>query len=253
MECPTCFQKITVPQAPASEGDQKFILTGTKKSERPIPTLPEGTSRGPEKKSSLVVAAILLILIAAAAAGVYVFRGKIFKSGEEAGEQGQATNEVAQKHGIVVPQANDTNWTLNLVDVTNFPDTKTAGRIHGRNFIVERAILQNGTLTLREGRTGPVEFGLQINFGAVQPESLAKQSLNIQTNAPMAARVTMIWPDGNQTARVNIQGYAMRLHFDEIEGNKLEGEIYLCLPDDEKSYVAGNFTAEIRRPKPKRR
>jgi len=26
MECPTCFQKITVPQAPASE-EQKLILT----------------------------------------------------------------------------------------------------------------------------------------------------------------------------------------------------------------------------------
>ena len=28
MDCPTCFQKITAPQAPASD-DQKFILTGT--------------------------------------------------------------------------------------------------------------------------------------------------------------------------------------------------------------------------------
>ena len=29
LECPTCFQKITVPQAPASD-EQKFIITGTK-------------------------------------------------------------------------------------------------------------------------------------------------------------------------------------------------------------------------------
>ncbi len=40
MECPTCFQKITVPQAPAS-ADQKFIITGTKVGERPVPTIPE--------------------------------------------------------------------------------------------------------------------------------------------------------------------------------------------------------------------
>src|ERR1035437_7559588 len=38
MECPTCFQKITAPQAPVS-GDAKFILTGTKVSERPIPKI----------------------------------------------------------------------------------------------------------------------------------------------------------------------------------------------------------------------
>ena len=33
MDCPTCFQKITVPQAPASD-DQKFILTGSKVTEK---------------------------------------------------------------------------------------------------------------------------------------------------------------------------------------------------------------------------
>ena len=29
MECPTCFQKIIAPQAPATD-DPKFIITGTK-------------------------------------------------------------------------------------------------------------------------------------------------------------------------------------------------------------------------------
>ena len=33
MECPTCFQKITVPQAPAS-ADPKLIIAGTKVGER---------------------------------------------------------------------------------------------------------------------------------------------------------------------------------------------------------------------------
>ena len=37
MECPTCFQKITAPQAPAAGDDQKFVLTGTKVGERPLP------------------------------------------------------------------------------------------------------------------------------------------------------------------------------------------------------------------------
>ena len=43
MECPTCFQKITVPQAPTTD-EQKFIITGTKKGERPVPATPEGSS-----------------------------------------------------------------------------------------------------------------------------------------------------------------------------------------------------------------
>ena len=56
MECPTCFQKITVPQAPATD-DQKFIITGTKVGERPVPTIPEYRAVEPEKNfpTALVV------------------------------------------------------------------------------------------------------------------------------------------------------------------------------------------------------
>ena len=36
MDCPTCFQKIVVPQAPA-DADPKFILTGTQYVEKKAP------------------------------------------------------------------------------------------------------------------------------------------------------------------------------------------------------------------------
>jgi DNA-directed RNA polymerase subunit RPC12/RpoP len=82
MECPTCFQKITAPQAPESD-DPKFIITGTKTGERPIPSavanagllapVPE-----PEKKSPLVAIAFVVLLCAAVLALV-VFWGGIFK------------------------------------------------------------------------------------------------------------------------------------------------------------------------------
>ena len=79
MECPTCFQKITVPQAPATE-DSKFIITGTKVGERPVSNIPEYRAPMPERNfpTALAVTAVMLICIAAAA--VYVFRGKIFNS-----------------------------------------------------------------------------------------------------------------------------------------------------------------------------
>ncbi len=79
MECPTCFQKITVPQAPSTD-DSKFIITGTKVGERPALTVPEYRAAEPEKNfpTALVVTAVILACIAAAA--VYLFRGKIFKS-----------------------------------------------------------------------------------------------------------------------------------------------------------------------------
>jgi len=72
MECPTCFQKITVPQAPA-EGDQKFILAGSKVSPKKY-SLPvdEGGIISPEKKSS-VASIIFVIAILLAGAGVFLF------------------------------------------------------------------------------------------------------------------------------------------------------------------------------------
>src|SRR5277367_3070223 len=207
MECPTCFQKITVPQAPSSD-EQKFIITGTKKSERPVQKLPEESSSAiPAAKGFPGAVVVVIILIFIGAAVAFVYRGTIFKSKNvstiAANDTTDETNQAPAKTqkptrpALVAPPASDTNWMLSLDGMTNFPDAMAAGRIHGQDFIVERASLQNGTLTLRAGRNGAVTFGVEINFGGAQPEALAGQSLNIATNAPMAARVTLHWQDGS--------------------------------------------------------
>src|SRR5215467_5820303 len=85
LECPTCFQKIVVPQAPAST-DSKFILSAAQVG-KPRPTGPQVDSLvapPPRKALPMAVAASLLVLLCAAGAAAYVFRGKIFKS---AGDQ----------------------------------------------------------------------------------------------------------------------------------------------------------------------
>jgi DNA-directed RNA polymerase subunit RPC12/RpoP len=92
MECPTCFQKITVPQAPAT-ADSKLIITGTKVGERPILTASgdSGVATAPEKHFPLAAFAVIALLCAVVAAAL-AFRGKIFKS---AGDQtGGQTNQV---------------------------------------------------------------------------------------------------------------------------------------------------------------
>jgi F5/8 type C domain len=79
MECPTCFQKITAPQAPATD-DPKFIITGTKVGERPVPAVSanSGVAIAPPKDSP-VAGIAFVILLCAVVAGVFVFRGVIFK------------------------------------------------------------------------------------------------------------------------------------------------------------------------------
>jgi hypothetical protein len=141
---------------------------------------------------------------------------------------------------------------LNLASATT-PSSPAAGRIHGQDFIVERTILQNGTLTLRAGRNGTMAFGLVANFGGATPEDLSGKTINVSANAAKAAVVTLHWKDGSQPMSDTFaNGYAMRLEFAAISGNRLPGKIYFCAPDETKSYVAGTFNADIRRPRPPR-
>lgn len=262
MECPTCFQKIVAPQAPA-DPDSKFILAGTKFTEKKIPTslvnAAAASGAAPEKTFPIAIV-IVLALVAAAAAGVVVFRGKIFKS--SAG--GAPTNAVAtvpggtpkppppEKPPVVAPPASDANWLLTL-GTNAIPETPVAGRIHGQDFIVERASFQNGSLMLRAGTKGTVEFGVFVNFGGAQPESLSGQTINVMADADKAARVQLRWK--NEAGQVQkpefTNGYAMRLEFGALANNRLPGKIYLCTPDAEKSYLVGSFNADARKPKPK--
>jgi len=79
MECPTCFQKITAPQAPSTD-DPKFIITGTKKGERPVSTAPvdSGMATPPEKDFPATTFVLIVLLCLALAA--FLFRGDIFKT-----------------------------------------------------------------------------------------------------------------------------------------------------------------------------
>ncbi|MGO8837741.1 MAG: hypothetical protein ACLQAH_15235 [Limisphaerales bacterium] len=102
MECPTCFQKIVVPQAPASD-DQKFIITGTKLGERPVPVAVTNgeTSPPPAPEANFSGPAIVFVaLFGVAALILFVFHGKIFKSGS--GETNQVVS-VTEEKPVVVP------------------------------------------------------------------------------------------------------------------------------------------------------
>jgi hypothetical protein len=254
MDCPTCFQKITVPQAPSSE-DQKFILTGSKVSEKVItvrgadaPAAPAPAGRFPG------AAVVLLILIFAGATAAVVYWATIIRprhSAPPVQTTGINPPKKPEKPAPVAPPANDTNWML-VLDTNPVPDSAVVGRIHGRDFIAERTQFQNGSLTIRAGTKGGVEFGALINFGGATAEELSDKAINVTTNAEKAAKVSLRWKDEAGTVQKPgfDSGYAMRLKFGPLANNRLPGKIYICLPDDEKSYLLGSFTANVSKPKP---
>jgi DNA-directed RNA polymerase subunit RPC12/RpoP len=260
MQCPTCFQKIIVPQAPTDE--QKYILTGSKVGgERPLPKGLDALSRvsSPAKTFS-GVAAVLIILACIAAAVTFVYRGTIFKkvtptvgTNSPTVTQGSAIPSQAplppkkSSSPLVAPPANDTNWTLNLNGMA-IPNSTAAGRLKGQDFVCQHAYFSNGYLSLHDN-----DLSVSVNFSGAAPEALAGKSLNVTTNAPQAAHINLRWKDGDQNMRESFTNdYAMLLDFDGVNGGHLGGKIYLCTSDEQKSYVVGTFSAEIRKLKPKK-
>src|SRR5215475_4749897 len=86
IECPTCFQKIIVPQAPSS-ADSKFILSAAQVG-KPRPT---GAANGEEfvadqradRRKSLIATIALVVVVGAAGGATFAFRDKIFKSSRQ--------------------------------------------------------------------------------------------------------------------------------------------------------------------------
>lgn len=250
MECPTCFQQIVAPNAPAS--DSKFIITGTKLSERPPSTLGAaagGSGVGQAKRFPGAVVVLVIFLFIGVAVG-FVYRGTIFKSQTATPPARPAsTNVIAAP---APPLASDTNWTLNLDPVTT-PEAPAVGRVHGQSSTLDRAIFQGGVLTFRPSVKGAADVSIAINFSGALPDALAGKTINVTTNADQAAKVTLRWKENGQTLKGNFDnGYALRLEFGAADKKHLPGKIYFCAPDDSESYAMGTFTAQVREPKPKK-
>ena len=245
MECPTCFQKIIVPQAPT--GEQTLILTGTKVGNgRPAPKTFDANPGRPHPPQGVPGAlVVMLILIGIAIAVGFVYHGTIFKSPTPLAAKETATDQT--NITLVAPPASDENWMLDLSDAT-IPPSPAAGRVNGQDFICERATLQGGLLTLRYG-----DLSFVINFTGANAQMLSGKTINVATNAPSAARVVLHWKDGeHSTHQTFTNGYALLLNFGEAANNRISGKIYLCTSDEQKSYVAGAFKAEIRKGRPKK-
>jgi hypothetical protein len=124
-----------------------------------------------------------------------------------------------------------------------------AGSIHGSGFYCEKATLSGGTLTLRQGRTWPPDLGITVVFVAGQAEELSGKFIGIPADRqPPLPRVILRWKDEQQlpfTQTINA-GYALKLAFGQPVEGRMSGKIYLCLPDDPRSFVAGTFDARIR-------
>ena len=253
IDCPTCFRKIVVPQAPAG-ADSKLIISASQ-ADKPRP--PQGTPLTqellPAPRRSFPVAAIFLVLLLAGGLTAFAFRGKLR---EWMGYAAPGANKKEPEPGKALkktyPIPTDFAWTLDLSKIV-IPEKIASGGIHGEGFRCERSTLQGGTLTLRQGRSGPADLGITIHLFAQQGEQLSGKTIEITPDrSPPLPKITLRWKDEQDKAVTQnlSQGYALRVAFGEPIEDRMPGRIYVCLPDEAKSFVAGTFNAEIRKPSP---
>ena len=252
LQCPTCYRKIIIPQAGAP-ADTKLILSAAEADKpRPPQTVEsfEPDRRAPS--SSVLPTVVLLVIVAGLVGSVYFFRGAIFgRTRLDSKANGLQPGEAPRS---VYPVPTNFGWTLNLKN-ESLPQSVAAGRIHGAGFLCEKVTLQGGNLTLRQGQSWPPDLGVSVTFFAKQGEELSGKYIEVTTDRPPPMpRVVLRWKDGNgMQLTENISGgYALKIQFGEAAAGRIAGKLYLCLPDNSKSFVAGTFDAEIRKPAPPR-
>ena len=198
----------------------------------------------------MIVVIMILILIAAAVG--FVYHGTIFKP---ASAPVAPTNSSAQSSRMnapspSLPMPTGTNyWTLNI-DAVGTPDVPAGGKVHGKFFMAERMILNGDGLTIRTANVPP-DAGVTIYLRPDPIESVFGKTIVFEPNTPNEPLLNLRWKDAQGSAQQQSPtGYALRIEFGQPVGNSIPGKIYLCTPDETKSYVVGKFNAEIVKPKP---
>jgi len=259
MACPTCYRQLVVPQAPAHGGD-KLILTAAEVQTRPMPgSLTAGPVAPVVVRRSPLTAILLVTFLVAVGAAAFVFGERLFHHQSDPIQVGtgraDAPTPVVSAPALAPGSADDgENWTLDLASA-RIPDSPAAGRLLGVSFSLDRATLAGGTLNLRQGGKGTPELGMTIYLFARRAEELAGKTITIEPTRAQAPKLTLRWDDSQPPAvtRNLHEGYALRLEFGSVSGRSLPGRIFLATPDPKQSFLAGTFTAEIRKPAPRKK
>ncbi len=242
IDCPTCFQKLVIPQAPSTNDSKLILSAATAERRKPSGIASDLEPLGRSRSWTSLIATVLVCVLACAAAGVlYASRAKII------GLLGLNRPPEPAPTNALVPLVPQPVWNLDPTKAV-VRDAPAAGQIHGRSFQCDRSTLAGGVLSLRQGQTWPPDLGLDILLSAQRAEQLAGKNIIIAPgNRSVVFKVILRWKDeGGQPRQEEIvAGYALVLSFGQSANGRMMGNVNVCLPDATKSVVAGTFDAEV--------
>ena len=201
---------------------------------------------------SLISFAVAVIVLGVVGGVAWRFRDKLLKLAQAPGNARSRANAKTHSTRTIYPIATNVVWSLNLTNIV-IPVTRASGDLHGSGFSCEHATLQGGNLTLHQGPTWPPDLGVSVLLFAKQGEELSGKTVEVSPDRlPPLPKIILRWKDDQDQARTRnfSSGYALKMIFGEAVNARMTGKIFLSLPDDERSVVAGTFDAEIRKPPP---
>ena len=148
-----------------------------------------------------------------------------------------------------VGEAAGPTWKKDATE-EKIPSALATGMAHGVRFQVENASIQNGILTLRQGKDFFANQEFMV-FTFLKPsEPLDGKTLLVKPNdglgVPHIHFRYRIADQGVPEIEIFMKNYTMKVEFGAASDHKIPGKIYLCLPDREKSFVAGAFEADVK-------
>jgi hypothetical protein len=141
-------------------------------------------------------------------------------------------------------------WTTDLKAMA-FPASPAAGTVASQPFTPQTADIsriRGRFLALRQGDESNPDLEVRILLSSAKDENFAGKTYEIAPDAgPGAPAISVARKTQERPAEPALftDKYALRLEFGQESAGKLPGRVYLCLPDESKSYLAGTFTADI--------
>ena len=134
----------------------------------------------------------------------------------------------------------NSGWTTDLSQMT-FPNHPASGEIRGMNFKARNAVFHPAGLRIISA--GKLFLDIHGLGDTIEGKSFEVQTTDAGKSNP---RVQITWSEGDASPTVVFpKGYAMKLQFDQAVNGTVAGKIYLCLPDDSKSWVAGAIKVKL--------
>lgn len=237
IECPSCFKKLTVPQAPTNGGGKLIITTSLAEPRRPLSNVAATPAEiGPGRPVSRGLRIYLIVALTAAVVAAVGFIA--LKRRDQAARSRQAAEEAEQGR----------MWT-DKFDELELLDAPVAGELNGWEFKPTRAIWKDTKLLLRQDGGTPTALRLEITFPLKGGELVAGKTYRLRGDgAPFTSPLRVLWKDeqGLNQVRPCASGYLLWVRFDKVAKDKVAGRLHLCLPDPTHSWVAGEFTADVR-------